>query len=158
MSDQRRPSDATSDPILQNGNLSDSQVADVLVSGFPTSVRVLVGADMRELIQFAIRRERARAGAIAAQGAASQAARAGGVTPDARLATHGARCLYALSRMIQDPPGSCGRCGGARRVTSGISGPGGQPLLVACPACSSAPEPSGASVSEISDAKDSDPG
>jgi hypothetical protein len=141
------------DQILADANLSDAQIASILVDGFPLEIRMLVGGPVRELIQYAIGRERARAAGVLQSVAALQARQASGVGQQAVFASYGHRLLMTAAKMLQDPPGACARCGGRREVPSGLAGPGGQPLLSPCPSCSASPEESPASVSEISDAK-----
>jgi hypothetical protein len=144
------------DPILGNANLTDSAVADALVDGCPLQIRMLFGAQVRELIKYAIGRERERAAGVVTAVATMLARRANAGGPGAAVDAHAVRALLAAAKMVQSAPGACARCGGRREVPSGLAGPGGQPLLSPCPVCSSSPDESPASVSEISAAKPSE--
>lgn len=154
----------TTEEKLFPPDMTDDQVADVLMEEIPAAIRIAVGQPLRALFKMAILRERGRCCLLADRAARHHQAEAmridhalPGLTPGtpalgSAIAAQRAHAAMAgaaagMAVVMRRAPGACARCRGTRLVPGTLAGPDGQPVAVPCPNCP--PAAPDASVSEL---------
>ena len=147
----------TTEERLGPPDLTDDQVADILLDEIPAAIRIAVGQPLRDLFKIAIRRERGRVVRLALKAKRHHEASAFAIdqalpglkpgTPafGAALKEQFEHVAYAnaatgMAIVMRKPPGKCPRCGGRQTIPGSLLGSDGQPAPVPCPECAPAPE------------------